>query len=56
MPTVFHHLLSESFVLHRHCYLWKPELVWLNVISDGLIALAYYYIYSLHQPGISTLL
>jgi two-component system, NtrC family, sensor kinase len=42
MPTVFHHLLSESFVAHGHCYLWKPELVWLNVISDGLIALAYY--------------
>ncbi|MEX0271366.1 sensor histidine kinase [Leptolyngbyaceae cyanobacterium UHCC 1019] len=42
MLTVFHNLLSESFVPHGHCYLWKPELVWLNVISDGLIALAYY--------------
>ena len=42
MPTVFDHLLSESFVPHGHCYLWKPELVWMNVISDGLIALAYY--------------
>ncbi|MBM0743829.1 PAS domain-containing sensor histidine kinase [Phormidium sp. CLA17] len=42
MPTVLHNLLSESFVPHGHCYLWKPELVWLNVVSDGLIALAYY--------------
>lgn len=33
---------SGNFIPHGHCYLWKPELVWLNVISDSLIALAYY--------------
>lgn len=27
---------------HGHCYLWNPGLVWLHVISDSLIALAYY--------------
>ncbi|BAY13161.1 sensor histidine kinase [Calothrix sp. NIES-2098] len=31
-----------SFIPHGHCYLWKPELIWLHVMSDSLIALAYY--------------
>ncbi len=31
-----------GFIPHGHCYLWKPELVWLHVLSDSLIALAYY--------------
>ena len=26
---------------HGHCYLWNPQLVWLHVVSDGLIVLAY---------------
>lgn len=26
---------------HGHCYLWQPALVYLHVLSDGLIALAY---------------
>lgn len=33
---------SIGFIPHGHCYLWKPELVALHVLSDGLIALAYY--------------
>ena len=32
---------SEQFMPHGHCYLWKPGVVWLHVISDALIALAY---------------
>lgn len=40
--SLLHNLLSESFVPHGHCYLWKPELVWLNVISDFVIFLAYF--------------
>jgi len=32
----------NSFIPHGHCYLWKPGLVWLHVVSDSLIALAYY--------------
>lgn len=30
------------FIPHGHCYLWKPELVGLHILSDALIALAYY--------------
>lgn len=40
--SLLHSLFSESFVPHGHCYLWKPSLVWLNVISDFLIFLAYF--------------
>jgi len=32
---------SGDFMPHGHCYLWNPALIWLNVISDGLTALAY---------------
>lgn len=34
-------LTANGFIPHGHCYLWKPGLVWLHVISDSLIALAY---------------
>ncbi len=33
---------AGSFIPHGHCYLWRPGLVWLHVLSDGLIAIAYY--------------
>ncbi len=33
---------SSDFMPHGHCYLWRPEILWLHVISDGLIALAYF--------------
>src|ERR1700734_1918866 len=33
---------SMDFMPHGYCYLWDPALVWLHVISDGLIALSYY--------------
>jgi PAS domain S-box-containing protein len=35
-------LLSSDFMPHGFCYLWDPRIVWLHVISDGLIALSYY--------------
>ncbi|WP_137166741.1 ATP-binding protein [Salinimonas lutimaris] len=35
-------LLRTDFMPHGHCYLWKPEILWLNVISDIFIALAYF--------------
>ena len=35
-------LYPNNFIPHGHCYLWKPELVWLHIITDSLIALAYY--------------
>jgi len=41
-PKGWSSLLTVSgFIPHGHCYLWKPSLVWLHVISDSLIALAY---------------
>jgi PAS domain S-box-containing protein len=27
---------------HGHCYLWQPHILWTNVISDLLIAIAYF--------------
>lgn len=43
MLAFFNSLLnSESFIPHGHCYLWKPTLVWLHLLSDSLIAIAYY--------------
>lgn len=31
-----------EFMPHGNCYLWNPGLVWLHVISDTLIAAAYF--------------
>ncbi|MGH9713445.1 MAG: PAS domain S-box protein [Candidatus Acidiferrales bacterium] len=33
---------SGDFMPHGYCYLWNPGLVWLHVVSDSLIALAYF--------------
>jgi len=33
---------SGSFMPHGHCYLWLPGVLWLHVISDSLITLAYF--------------
>jgi hypothetical protein len=39
----FKHLFSSSgFMPHGYCYMWRPGLVWLHVVSDVLIALAYF--------------
>ncbi|MBI3663488.1 MAG: response regulator [Acidobacteria bacterium] len=32
---------AGDFMPHGYCYLWDPRLVWLHVVSDALIALAY---------------
>ncbi|MEH1823961.1 MAG: ATP-binding protein [Nostoc sp.] len=47
MPNIISELwtnlfTSESFIPHGHCYLWQTNLVWLHILSDSLIALAYY--------------
>jgi signal transduction histidine kinase len=34
-------LLSGKFMPHGHCYLWTPAMVWLQVLTNLLIALAY---------------
>lgn len=33
---------SSSFMPHGHCFLWLPEILWLNVGSDAFIAFAYF--------------
>jgi signal transduction histidine kinase len=35
-------MFTENFIPHGHCYLWKPDLVGLHIVSDALIAIAYY--------------
>lgn len=38
MNELLHH---ASFMPHGMCYLWQPDVLFLHVISDGFIALAY---------------
>lgn len=33
---------TDSFMPHGHCFLWTPSLLWLYIVSDGLIGLSYY--------------
>lgn len=42
MKEFLEKLFSSDFMPHGFCYLWKPGLVWLHVLSDALIALAYF--------------
>ena len=43
MEGFLHELLgSSAFMPHGHCYLWTPTLLWLQVSSNALIALAYF--------------
>ncbi|MBN3959325.1 ATP-binding protein [Nostoc sp. NMS8] len=43
MPTFFNNYFqTNDFIPHGHCYLWQTGLVWLHIISDAAIALAYY--------------
>lgn len=32
---------SSLFMPHGHCYLWRPAVVWMHVIADSIIFLAY---------------
>ncbi len=43
MPDFLQALFSsDGFMPHGHCYLWRPEVVWLHVLSDALSALSYF--------------
>jgi len=33
---------SNQYIPHGHCYLWQSQLVWLHIMSDLLIAIAYF--------------
>ncbi|MTJ07973.1 GAF domain-containing protein [Anabaena sp. UHCC 0204] len=41
--TLFPNLLAANFYIpHGHCYLWQSPLVGLHILSDALIAIAYF--------------
>ncbi len=43
MMAFFERLLNTSmYSPHGICLLWEPELIWLHVVSDTVIALAYF--------------
>ena len=42
MKEFLQELLSSDFMPHGYCYSWKPGLVWLHLVSDVLVALAYF--------------
>lgn len=33
---------GEHFLPHGHCYMWTPGVLWMNVLADILIAMAYF--------------
>ena len=39
-------LFSGNYLPHRYCYLAQPDLIWTNVIMDGLIAASYVVIFT----------
>lgn len=44
MPDFIAKLFKSDFLPHGYCYRWQSDVVWLHVVSDLLIALAYYFI------------
>jgi diguanylate cyclase (GGDEF)-like protein/PAS domain S-box-containing protein len=42
MDSLLSFITPDNFMPHGHCYLWTPKLLWLYVISDGLIAFSYF--------------
>jgi PAS domain S-box-containing protein len=41
MDTLSKLLSSGEFMPHGYCYMWNGKLLWLHIISDGLIFLSY---------------
>ncbi|MGF1485628.1 MAG: response regulator [Prochloraceae cyanobacterium] len=35
-------IFPEGYIPHGHCYLWHTQLIGLHIVSDALIAIAYY--------------
>ena len=33
---------NGQFLPHGHCYMWSPGVLWMNVVADILIAMAYF--------------
>jgi PAS domain S-box-containing protein len=41
MLEFFRRLFESDFMPHGYCFGWKPDILWLHVTSDALIALSY---------------
>lgn len=41
-PGFWNHFLSSDFMPHGHCYFWDPGVLWLQVLSNAFVALAYF--------------
>src|SRR3978361_170573 len=41
MFEFFRKLFQSDFMPHGHCFFWRPEIVWLPVVSDAQIAFSY---------------
>ena len=39
---MFDWLFNRDFMPHGHCYLWRPDILWMHVISDAVVAVAYF--------------
>lgn len=35
-------LFESDFMPHGHCFMWKPDILWLHVISDAVVAASYF--------------
>jgi len=44
MLEFFSRLLESDFMPHGYCFGWKPDILWLHVTSDALIAISYFLI------------
>ncbi len=44
MLDFIRNLFQSDFMPHGGCYFWRPDVLWLHAISDGLIALSYFLI------------
>lgn len=42
MLTFFQSFFSDTFMPHGYCFQWRPDILWTNVVSDFLIAIAYF--------------
>lgn len=42
MSDILDVILSDQFMPHGYCFLWRPELVWLHVLADLMIAISYF--------------
>ncbi len=42
MTGLDHDMTAGQFMPHGYCFLWRPDVLWLHVLSDAVIALAYF--------------